>query len=110
MRYSGRLFIVVILAILSLTGCQSSKKRVLVVHSYSFDYSGYSEYNDLIAKCFRKQGVRTELSFFYLDCERYNEKEEINRMNHFLDSIAGWHPDIILLNDDQATLYSWIVR
>lgn len=94
---------IVLLAIASLTACQKSQKRVLVIHSYAPDYAAYKEYNRLIVKNFRRSGVKADLSFFYLDCERYNEKDEIARMKHLLDSIAPWQPDIILLNDDQAT-------
>ena len=46
---------------------------------------------------------RGNIKTFYLDCERYNEKEENERMFHYLDSIRNWDPDIILSNDDQAT-------
>lgn len=88
---------------LSLISCTSSKKRILVIHSYSEDYPAYSEYNDLITRNFRQAGIKTEFSFFYLDCERYDEEAEILRMTHLLDSLSDWEPDIILLNDDQAT-------
>lgn len=101
MRISG-LFLILGMA-LFLANCHTPKKRVLVIHSYASDYPAYPEYNRLIAREFKKAGVKAELAFLYLDCERYNAEEEISRMNHLLDSIAGWHPDIILLNDDQAT-------
>ena len=49
------------------------------------------------------QDIRTDIRTFYLDSERYNEAEENARMYHYLDSIQDWNPDIILVNDDQAT-------
>lgn len=101
MRFWGLL--IILGAALSLISCHSAKKRILVIHSYASDYPAYPEYNHLIARDFRQAGMKVELSFFYLDCERYNAKGEIDRLNRLLDSIAGWQPELVLLNDDQAT-------
>lgn len=79
------------------------EKRILVIHSYEDTYAGYSQFNKLIAKEFRKQGVRADLSIFYLDCEIHLEQEELDRMNAILDSVASWKPEIIIVNEDQAT-------
>lgn len=106
MRYSGTFIITLLLLAFSMISCHSSKKRVLVIHSYSEDYAAYKEYNHLIAQKFHQAGIKPELSFFYLDCERFDEKAEIERMNRLLDSISKWEPDIVLLNDDQATYSS----
>lgn len=102
MRYSGVFLIVILLAVFSVS-CQTSQKRVLVIHSYSPDYAAYPEYNRLIEHYFHRAGMKVRISFFYLDCERYDETKEIERAKRMLDSITPWQPDIILLNDDQAT-------
>ncbi len=87
-----------------LTACHSSdKRRVLVIHSYEDDYVLYPEFNKLIAKEFSKSHLPVEITTFYLDCERYKEKDETIRMKQYLDSIKDWNPDIILVNEDQAT-------
>lgn len=84
--------------------CQSGdKQHVLVIHSYENDYPGYPEYNRLIKKEFSKLNKSVDISYFYLDCESYNEPEEIQRINHLLDSLSNWKPDIILVYEDQAT-------
>ena len=78
-------------------------RRVLVVHSYEENYVGYPQFNQIILDEFNKQGIQADLRFIYLDCESYNEKGELEQMNILLDSIAYWKPEIILVNEDQAT-------
>lgn len=84
-------------------GCGKPEKRILVIHSYEENFFQYSEYNELITKNFKQKGIKTDIKTFYLDCEKYREQEEIDRINLFLNSISNWHPDIILVNEDQAT-------
>lgn len=77
--------------------------KVLILQSYTEDLITYSQFGDMIAGKLEKKNILTNIKTFYLDCERYNEKEENERMFHYLDSIRSWDPDIILSNDDQAT-------
>lgn len=78
-------------------------RRILVIHSYEESYTGYPQFNHLIAKEFHKKKINADLCFLYLDCEMYLEKEELDRIGHMLDSIAAWKPEAIIVNDDQAT-------
>lgn len=91
--------------ILFLLTCCSSKeeRRVLVIHSYEEDYQGYPTYNKLIEKEFSEAHIPVKLSFFYLNCELRSAQRELDEINHLLDSMSGQRPDIILVNDDQAT-------
>ena len=77
--------------------------RVLVIHSYEDSYAGYPKFNQLLADAFAGKGMAVELNFFYLDCESYREKEELKKISVMLDSLAARKPDIILVNEDQAT-------
>ena len=79
------------------------KFRVLVVHSYDSDYVVYPDYNRLILENFRKEGVKVDLRIFYLDCEQYLEEPEKQRIYNYLDAVSAWQPDLILVNEDQAT-------
>lgn len=79
------------------------KYRVLIVHSYDPDYVVYPDYNRLIRENFRKGGVKVDLRIFYLDCEQYLEEPEKQRIYDYLDAAASWQPDLILVNEDQAT-------
>lgn len=99
----GVYIILALLVALLATGCHSPQRRILVIHSYEENYVGYPEYNHLLERSFRKAGINAEILYFYVDCERHDEKLEIERISKFLDSITDWQPEVILLNDDQGT-------
>lgn len=77
-------------------------RRVVVIHSYESTYAAYPDFNEMIEKEFRKKNIIPEICTFYLDCESHLEAEELRRMNAFLDSVALWKPEVILVNEDQA--------
>lgn len=79
------------------------ERRILIVHSYEESYAGYPDFNRLIDKEFRRNGVDADIRIVYLDCEAFQEEPELSYMYHLLDSVSdGWEPEIILVNDDQA--------
>ena len=66
-------------------------------------YVGYPDFNRLIDKEFRRNGVNADIRIVYLDCEAFQEEPELKYMYHLLDSVSdGWEPEVILVNDDQA--------
>lgn len=88
------------------TGCQSSPtppRRIVVIESYDADYPGYKDNEQHLIRLFRENGIEPEIQIFYLDCESYLAPEEKERMYHYLDTILPWNPEIIWVNDDQAT-------
>lgn len=79
------------------------ERRILIVHSYEESYVGYPDFNRLIDKEFRRNGVNADIRIVYLDCEAFQEEPELKYMYHLLDSVSdGWEPEIILVNDDQV--------
>lgn len=79
------------------------ERRILIVHSYEESYVGYPDFNRLIDKEFRRNGVNADIRIVYLDCESFQEESELKYMYHLLDSVSdGWEPEVILVNDDQA--------
>ena len=79
------------------------ERRILIVHSYEESYVGYPDFNRLIDKEFRRNGVNADIRIVYLGCEAFQEEPELKYMYHLLDSVSdGWEPEIILVNDDQA--------
>lgn len=82
---------------------QKTIYRILVIHSYEPNYPVYPHFNKLIAENLKKEKIKAELKFFYLDCEQFVKDEELDRVYHFIDSIQVWKPDLIILNEDQAT-------
>ena len=101
LNYAGGVFILLLLAL----GCKPEAKRshVLVIQSFRWDDKNYLELNSDIRKELRKNRVNADIRTFYLDCECYMAEEEEERMYNFIDTIRLWKPDIILVNDDQAT-------
>lgn len=87
-----------------LSSCSDrEERRILIVHSYEESYVGYPDFNRLIDKEFRRNGVNADIRIVYLDCEAFQEEPELKYMYHLLDSVSdGWEPEIILVNDDQA--------
>ena len=101
---------IILLFSLLLTGCSKPSKRIVVIHSYEESFPLYPEYDQLIIKNFKRNGINPDIKTLYLNCEEYNEQNEIKRIAMFLDSITEWKPDIILINDDQATYSSLMTR
>lgn len=79
------------------------ERRILIVHSYEESYVGYPDFNRLVDKEFRRNGVDADIRIVYLDCEAFQEEPELKYMYYLLDSVSdGWEPEILLVNDDQA--------
>ena len=79
------------------------ERRILIVHSYEESYVGYPDFNRLVDKEFRRNGVDADIRIVYLDCEAFQEEPELKYMYHLLDSVSdGWEPEMLLVNDDQA--------
>lgn len=93
----------ILVGIGSISCSPEEERRVLVIHSYEESYAGYPVFDKLIKKEFRKKNIKADLCVLYLDCESYLEKEELERMNFMLDSVASWKPEVIIVNEDQAT-------
>lgn len=90
-------------SICSCTIREDNPYRVVVFHSYEEDFSAYPHFNKLIQKEFDNHHLNVEIKTLYLDCEEYSAKAELARMYFLIDSIGSWNPDIILVNEDQAT-------
>lgn len=100
------IFSLVLVWAIGLAGCRTEKKekrRILVVHSYEEEYAAYPDFNKLIAKEFASYDINAEIRTVYLDCESYREQQELEWMYDLLDSAVAWRPEVILVNEDQAT-------
>jgi hypothetical protein len=102
--YITILFVAIVVTIGYLTGHKESH-RVLIIQSYEPTCESSQKLTSLIIKDLKSSGVNADVRCFYLNCESYLEKDEIEHMRYLLDSVSanGWKPDVILVNDDQAT-------
>lgn len=91
--------------VLLLSSCTSPERtrRVLVIHSYEQGFAGYPEFNKLIDERFRKNEIDADIHTAYLDCDSLSAQGELEFMRALLESLAGWKPEVILVNEDQAT-------
>ena len=78
-------------------------RRVLVIHSYEDSYRGYSDLNAAIVREFERKGIEVDMRVYYLDCESYDSGGELKRITTILNTLGTWAPEIILVDDDQAT-------
>ena len=79
------------------------RKRIVLIHSFEEGRENYAVFNEELIKELDKQQINADIHTFYLNCERYLDKDERERMYNYIDSIQDIKPDIILVNDDQAT-------
>lgn len=78
-------------------------RRILVIQSFEPEYPGYDKIESDLNHLFTSHQITPEIRSFYLDCDSYNDKNEVRRMYNYLDSVSSWNPEIILVYDDQAT-------
>ena len=79
------------------------RKRIVLIHSFEEGRENYAVFNEELIKELDKQQINADIHTIYLNCERYLDKDERERMYNYIDSIQDIKPDIILVNDDQAT-------
>ena len=75
----------------------------MIVQSYEPDFQAYKDIEEAFKKGFQKEGIPASIFTFYLNCEAYQSLEEKQRIYTELNTLSLWKPDIIIVNDDQAT-------
>lgn len=83
----------------------STSHKVLVIHSYESNYPLYPQFNQKIIEAFARRHINADMKVIYVNCECYAEKEELKHLHNCIDSVmrGGWKPEVICVNDDQAT-------
>lgn len=78
--------------------------RILVIQSDEKTYKPYDRYAKAFAKALAHEQVTADVKTFYLNCEQYDDDEEIGRLDTLVNSFSkGFYPDLIIVNGDQAT-------
>lgn len=82
----------------------SADKKIdlLIVHSFEETLPDYPDFNRLVAENLKKKKITADIRVFYLDCDAYDHDGEIQRIDHYLDTVFV-KPDVVLVTDDQAT-------
>lgn len=85
-------------------GMGKEQYTVWVIQSNESGYKPYGIYGQQLTSSLRKKGIHAKINTFYLNCEQYFERDEINRMDSAVSSWTGRRrPDLIIVNGDQAT-------
>ena len=102
-RYLFLLLLPLFLLVANSCERSTTEKRILIVQSYEPDFQAYKDVEETFKNGFPKEGIHASIFTFYLNCEAYQSPEEKQRIYTELNTLSLWKPDIIIVNDDQAT-------
>lgn len=77
-------------------------KHISLVYSLSKNETGNGNMEQLLHQEFLKQGIEVKFDKFYLDCNKYAEKDEIKHIRKYLELLESKSTDLILTIGDQA--------
>ena len=94
----------------SVFACQNKdKKNIVVIFSQHSGVHCYADFRESLEKSLKKKGVNAQLSYFYLDCEKWSHNEEIDEARRILnESSKNGFPDMVMTIGDEVT-YSVMV-
>lgn len=78
------------------------RKHILLIQSYEPGFPAYRKMQTRLASRLKEKQIRADIFTLYLDCEQNPEKQQRLAVYTALDTLAGWKPDLILVNDDAA--------
>lgn len=78
------------------------EKRIALIFSFKPTYVGQKGMKEIIEKNLREKGYKPNTKEMFLDCEKYNEINEIKQVGIILDKLKAFHPDLIIVQNDQA--------
>lgn len=82
---------------------QRVEKHFAVIYSFTPEDGGYGNFERLLQKEFRGQGIEPVFDRFYLNSNNLTTKDEIESMSRYLDESAGKQVDCIISVGDQST-------
>lgn len=78
------------------------EKNIQLVYSFRESDLGYGQFERHLERDLRAKGFALRITRFYLDCEKLDDREEVERMWGHLDSIRDQKADLLLVVGDQA--------
>lgn len=92
--------------IIALIGTSLARPRVLVIMSYSDQDLWEQQIRAGLDKTFQTEAPYFMVSYSYLNVRDHNTADYITRVTENTeDLIASWHPQVLLLVDDDAQIY-----
>lgn len=84
-------------------GEQDKPYQVLVILSYKKHTSWSEKQYKGIVQCFKQHKINAEINSFYLDADSLLASQEIDTLNHLMNSYNNKPLDLIITCEDQAT-------
>ena len=85
--------------------CQNTdKKKIVVIFSQHSGLHCYEDFRESLEKALRKERINAHLSYFYLDCEKWNHNEEVDEARRILNEAGkNGFPDMVMTIGDEVT-------
>ena len=82
--------------------CQNTdKKKIVVIFSQHSGLHCYKDFRESLEKALRKERINAHLSYFYLDCEKWNHNEEVDEARRILNEAGkNGFPDMVMTIGD----------
>lgn len=91
-----------LLVFLSSCSSEPGRKHILLIQSYEASFPSYPAMNTMLASRLKEKQIKADIFSVYLDSEQNPEKQQQRTIYATLDTLQGWKPDLILVNDDAA--------
>ena len=85
--------------------CQyDNTKKIVVIFSQHSGMHCYGDFRKSLEKALKRKGINAQLSYFYLDCEKWSHNEEVDEARRILNE-AGQQgfPDMVMTIGDEVT-------
>lgn len=80
-----------------------NEKHISLIYSCSKKEADRGQFEELLKKEFRSKGVEPIFDKFYLDCNRFGQKVEIEHISNYLETLKSKPIDLVMVMGDQAT-------
>lgn len=82
------------------------EKNILLINSFGENDRSYGKFEELWVKNLKRTGIKPNIKKFYLNCEKYNETQEIAILDNYLQTLNKNKIDLIIIVGDQASYSS----
>ena len=85
--------------------CQdNNSKKIVVIFSQHERVHCYGDFRESLEKALKKKHINAHLSYFYLDCEKWDHNEEVDEARRILSKASSnGFPDMVMTIGDEVT-------
>lgn len=82
------------------------RKHIVLINSFGKSDIGYGQFQRYLEANLNESGILPEIEVFNLNCDDYNEQDEIEQMRKYFDTLEDKNIDLILIMYDPAAYSS----